>query len=126
MCCSWDIGLIAGVLPVWMLLQPRGHLGGYFLYIALAAGMIGLLFSGQPIQYPEFRGWDVAAKNGTMMSVFPMLMILIACGACSGFHSLIASGTTSKQLRYETDAKPIAYGSMLLEAMVAIIRCRVS
>jgi carbon starvation protein len=131
---TWDVlllgyCLIAGVLPVWMLLQPRGHLGGYFLYIALAAGMIGLLFSGLPIQYDAFRGIDVTAPTldkvpdpeAEVFSMFPMLMILIACGACSGFHSLIASGTTSKQLRYETDAKPVAYGSMLLEAMVAII-----
>lgn len=118
----WDLVLlvycvIAGMMPVWMLLQPRGHLGGYFLYIALAAGLFGLIFSGQPVQYPAFTDWT-SAKDGT---VFPMLFILIACGACSGFHSLIASGTTSKQLKVETDARAIGYGAMLLEAMVAII-----
>lgn len=117
----WDVllliyCLIAGVVPVWMLLQPRGHLGGYFLYIAIAAGVAGLVFSGKEIQYPQFRGWEVDGKT-----LFPYLFIMIACGACSGFHSLIASGTTSKQLKVETDAKPVAYGSMLLEAMVAII-----
>jgi carbon starvation protein len=122
----WDVVLlayclIAGVTPVWLLLQPRGHLGGYFLYIALAAGAFGLLFSGQPIEYPQFRGWTVGNETDGFKSMFPYLFILIACGACSGFHSLIASGTTSKQLKFETDAKPIAYGSMLLEAMVAII-----
>ncbi len=122
----WDVillayCLIAGVVPVWMLLQPRGHLGGYFLYIALAAGAFGLMFSGKPIEYPQFRGWIVGNEVDGFKWLFPYLFIMIACGACSGFHSLIASGTTSKQLKVETDAKPIAYGSMLLEAMVAII-----
>ena len=118
----WDVALlayclIAGVVPVWMLLQPRGHLGGYFLYAALAAGAIGILLGDHSIQYPHFTGW-FHERGGRL---FPMLFITIACGACSGFHSLIASGTTSKQLKRETDAKGIGYGAMLLEAMVAII-----
>ena len=113
--------LVAGVLPVWLLLQPRGQLGGYFLYAALAAGAIGLAFGDVSVQYPAFRGWEVATTGGATATLFPLLFITIACGACSGFHSLIASGTTSKQLRRETDAKPVAYGSMLLEAMVAVI-----
>jgi carbon starvation protein len=122
---TWDVLLliycvVAAMVPVWLLLQPRGHLGGYFLYIALAAGLFGILFSGKPIQYPAFIGFEVASPKGTL-SLFPVLFITIACGACSGFHSLIASGTTSKQLKYETDAKPIGYGTMLLEAMVSII-----
>jgi carbon starvation protein len=112
--------LIAGVLPVWLLLQPRGQLGGYFLYAALAAGALGLAFGGVRIEYPAFRGWEVAGAAGTA-ALFPMLFITIACGACSGFHSLIASGTTSKQLRNECDAKPVAYGAMLLEGMVAVV-----
>lgn len=116
--------LIAGVLPVWLLLQPRGELGGYFLYAALGIGAIGLVVGGSTIQYPAFRGFAVEQKTATgttTQHLFPLLFIMIACGACSGFHSLIASGTTSKQLRKETDAKPIAYGSMLLEAMVAVV-----
>ncbi len=127
----WDVALliyclVAGMIPVWMLLQPRGHLGGYFLYAALAAGAIGLVAAGATAEYPAFRGFsveEVAGKPtpGGINTVFPALFIMIACGACSGFHSLISSGTTSKQLRVETDAKPIGYGSMLLEAMVAII-----
>ena len=111
--------LIAAVVPVWMLLQPRGHLGGYFLYIALAAGAAGVLFGNFPIEYDAFKGWDAVGKGGE--TFFPFLFITIACGACSGFHSLIASGTTSKQLRRETDAKSIGYGAMLLEAMVATL-----
>ncbi len=119
---TWDVLLliyccVASVVPMWLLLQPRGHLGGYFLYIALAAGAVGLLFGGATIEYPAFNGWTTP-KGETL---FPVLFITIACGACSGFHSLIASGTTSKQLRYETDAKLIGYGAMLLEAMVAIV-----
>ena len=119
---TWDILLlayccVASVVPMWLLLQPRGHLGGYFLYVALVAGGVGLLFGGATVQYPAFRGWTTPQGE----TLFPVLFITIACGACSGFHSLIASGTTSKQLRYETDAKLIGYGAMLLEAMVAIV-----
>ncbi len=118
----WDVALliycvVAAVVPVWLLLQPRGHLGGYFLYLALGGGAVGILFGGNTVNYPAFTGL-VSAKGE---SLFPFLFITIACGACSGFHSLIASGTTSKQLRRETDARVIGYGSMLLEAMVAIV-----
>ena len=118
----WDILLliyccIASVVPMWLLLQPRGHLGGYFLYVALAAGGVGLLFGDAKVNYPAFQGWTTPKGE----SLFPVLFITIACGACSGFHSLIASGTTSKQLRKETDARLIGYGAMLLEAMVAIV-----
>ena len=106
---------------MWLLLQPRGHLGGYFLYLALGGGMLGVFYGGLTghgqIEYPQFTSWR--APNGD--SLFPMLFVLIACGACSGFHSVIASGTTSKQLRRETDARVIGYGAMLLEAMVAVV-----
>lgn len=87
------------------------------MYFALAAGAVGLLFGGAAIEYPAFTGWETPQGE----TLFPVLFITIACGACSGFHSLIASGTTSKQLRVETDAKIIGYGAMLLEAMVAIV-----
>lgn len=115
--------LVAGVLPVWLLLQPRGQLGGYFLYAALGAGALGLAFGNVQVEYPMFRGWNPTHPNGigAAVALVPMLFITIACGACSGFHSLIASGTTSKQLRNEMDAKPVAYGSMLLEGMVAVV-----
>ena len=129
---AWDVlllayCLVAGALPVWMLLQPRGHLGGYFLYVALIGGVggiivqaIGGLLGWVPnpprIHYDAFVTWNAA--DGPLL---PMLVITIACGACSGFHCLIASGTTSKQLRRESDAKPIGYGTMLLEGMVAVL-----
>jgi carbon starvation protein len=120
----WDVlllvyCLVAGVVPVWMLLQPRGHLGGFFLYAALAAGIVGVMLGGFVVEYDDFKGWNAVSKNGE--TFFPFLFVIIACGACSGFHALIASGTTSKQLRRETDAKPIAYGAMLLEGMVATL-----
>ncbi|HEX3870465.1 MAG TPA: carbon starvation CstA family protein [Pirellulales bacterium] len=118
----WDVlllgyCLVAAMVPVWLLLQPRGHLGGFFLYVALGGGALGLMLGGDPIEFPAFRGWSASGDRG----VFPFLFITIACGACSGFHAMIASGTTSKQLRKETDARTIGYGAMLLEAMVAIV-----
>lgn len=123
---TWNVALliyclIASLIPMWMLLQPRGHLGGYFLYIALFAGMLGIMLGGHSTQYPAFRGFEVAGADGIAQPLFPLLFITIACGACSGFHSIIASGTTSKQLRSEPDARVIGYGAMLLEAMVAIV-----
>jgi len=119
---SWDVLLLlycfaASVVPMWMLLQPRGHLGGYFLYAVLAAGALGIIFGGKTAQYPVFTGL-VTAKGEAL---FPLLFITVACGACSGFHALVSSGTTSKQIKTETDTKLIGYGGMLLEAMVALI-----
>ena len=110
---------IAGIVPVWALLQPRGHLGGYFLYATLIVAFIGIIFGGFGTQYPAlvktFGGDDFWTP------MFPMLFITVACGACSGFHSLVSSGTTSKQLKKESDSKPIGYGMMLAEGVVALI-----
>ena len=117
----WDVALllyclVASLVPMWLLLQPRGHLGGYFLFLALGAGAVGLLFAGKTVAFPAFKGWD-----STKGPLFPTLFILVACGACSGFHAIISSGTTSKQLKRETDARPIGYGAMLLEGLVAVM-----
>lgn len=108
---------VASLVPMWCLLQPRGHLGGYFLFVSLAGGALGLIIAREPIAYPAFRGWEAVEGK----PLLPMLFITIACGACSGFHSIVASGTTSKQLRTETDAKLVGYGAMLMEGMVAVI-----
>ena len=108
--------LVASVVPMWALLQPRGALGGYFLYAALGVAAIGIAFGGFTIQYPAFIAFNTP---GGMIT--PILFITIACGACSGFHALCASGTTSKQLKKESDAKAIGYGGMLLEGMVACV-----
>lgn len=110
---------IAGIVPVWALLQPRGHLGGYFLYATLVVAFIGVIFGGFETKFPAWTHAFGADDFWTPM--FPMLFITVACGACSGFHSLVSSGTTSKQLAKESDAKPIGYGMMLAESVVALI-----
>jgi carbon starvation protein len=109
---------LASVVPVWTLLQPRGYLGGFVLYSALALGVVGLFFGGYEIRQPAFRGWEVGGMTGTL---FPFLFVTIACGACSGFHGLVCSGTTSKQVARESHARPIGYGAMLAEGFVALI-----
>lgn len=119
---TWALILIvycffASTTPVWILLQPRDYLSSYLLYASLLSGIIGILIGGFDIQYPAFTTWNVP-NVGT---VFPILFITVACGACSGFHSIVASGTSSKQLNKETDAKTIGFGAMLLEGVVAVI-----
>src|SRR5262245_28009036 len=113
---------VASITPMWLLLQPRGLIGATFLYAALAFGVVGTLIGGWSstgelaIQWPAFKGFT----DATGAWLFPFLFITIACGACSGFHSIVSSGTTSKQVQNEADVRPIGYGSMLLEAMVAV------
>jgi carbon starvation protein len=109
---------VASLTPVWALLQPRGYLGGFVLYMALAAGTIGLFFGGFTVKQEAFKGFVAPGATGAL---FPFLFVTIACGACSGFHGLVCSGTTSKQIAREDHCKPIGYGAMLLEAFVAII-----
>ena len=110
--------MAASLLPVWMLLQPRDYLSSFLLYGMMIIAMIGILFSGAKVDLPAFTGW--AGINGNS-SLFPTLFITVACGAVSGFHSLIGSGTTSKQLDSEKDAKVIGYGAMIVESALAII-----
>ena len=109
---------VASVVPVWTLLQPRGYLGGFILYAAIALGIVGVFFGGYEIQQPAFKGWTVPGMTGTL---FPFLFVTIACGACSGFHGLVCSGTTSKQVERESHIKPVGYGGMLAEGFVALI-----
>ena len=110
--------IIGSLLPVWALLQPRGYLGGFVLYAAIAVGVIGIFFGGYSIQQPAFKSFDVGGMTGML---FPFLFVTIACGACSGFHGLVCSGTTSKQLDKESHARPVGYGAMLAEGFVAFI-----
>jgi carbon starvation protein len=111
---------VASVVPLWLLLQPRGYLGGWLLYLTIATGLFGALFGGFDIRYPALNlaGWR-SATTGTPL--VPVLFITVACGACSGFHGIVASGTTSRQLAREADALPVGYGTMLLEALVAVL-----
>lgn len=109
---------VASVVPVWSLLQPRGYLGGFILYAALALGIVGIFFGGYEVQQPAFKSWDIGGMTGTL---FPFLFVTIACGACSGFHGLVCSGTTSKQVDRESHIQPVGYGAMLAEGFVALI-----
>jgi len=122
---QWDVILlaycfVASLIPMWLLLQPRGYLGGWFLYLTILTGLVGALFGGFGIQYPAFNlAGLTSATNGKFL--FPILFVTVACGACSGFHAIVASGTTSKQLKKESDARVIGYGAMLLEGLVAVL-----
>lgn len=107
---------IASILPVQVLLQPRDFLSSTFLYILMATGIVGVLFSSAPIQIDLFSGWN-HPQAGTLI---PILFITVACGACSGFHSIVSSGTTSKQLAKESDIRKVNYGGMLVEGVLAV------
>lgn len=109
--------LVASVIPVWVLLQPRDYISSWLLYIGLGLGFIGLIIAAPKIQAPAL----VTVNSATQGPIWPMLFVLIACGAVSGFHSLVSSGTTSKQLAREGLGKKIGYGSMILEAVLAIM-----
>ncbi|HJS59550.1 MAG TPA: carbon starvation CstA family protein [Vicinamibacteria bacterium] len=120
---TWSVLILlycfaASLTPVWALLQPRGYLGGFVLYMALAVGSVGIFFGGFTVQQEAFKTWQAPGLTG---SLFPFLFVTIACGACSGFHGLVCSGTTSKQIARESHCRPVGYGSMLLEAFVALI-----
>ncbi len=109
-------GFVAATLPVWLLLQPRDYLNSFLLYAFLAAGVIAIFATNPAIQLPAFTSF----KTG-LGYLFPVLFVTVACGAISGFHSIVASGTTAKQLSSEAHIKPIGYGAMLLECLLAVI-----
>ena len=119
--------LAASVAPVWILLQPRDYLSSFLLYFMMIVAVVGIigcgLTGGAHMDIPAFTGFkDTVAPTGTSLGyMFPALFVTIACGAISGFHSLVGSGTTAKQLNSEKDAQPIAYGGMLIECALAII-----
>ena len=123
----WTIVLLiycffASTMPVWLLLQPRDYLNSYLLYAMLAIGLTAVFIVCPTINIDAFAGFTVkAAKGGATMYLFPLLFVTVACGACSGFHALVASGTSAKQLDNEKSIRPIAYGGMLLEGVLAII-----
>ena len=112
---------VASLLPVWILLQPRDYLSSFLLYgmmILAVISIVGGTFTGAAtVEAPAFYGW----KNPAGQPLFPFLFITVACGACSGFHSLISSGTSSKQIDNEKDAQVIGYGSMIIESALGVI-----
>ena len=108
---------VASILPVQTLLQPRDYLSTYILFGSMALAILGLIWVGPELNTPPFRG----AMSEVQGPVWPMLFVLVACGAVSGFHSLVAGGTTSKQLASEMQGKSIGYGGMLTEGVVAVV-----
>ncbi len=109
---------VASIAPVWILLQPRDYLNSFLLYGMIVAAVVGVFFTNPTINLPAFTGFGGINGNSQL---FPVLFITVACGAISGFHSLVGSGTSSKQLDKEKDAKIIGYGGMLIECALAII-----
>jgi carbon starvation protein len=123
---AWSVVLLAycflaSTLPVWLLLQPRDYLNSYLLYAMMGLGFLGVFAAAPAVNLDAFVGWRAPNAKGAMTPLFPFLFITIACGACSGFHSLVASGTTAKQLASERHIRPVAYGGMLLEGVLAIL-----
>lgn len=107
---------IASVTPVWILLQPRDYLNSYLLYVMIIGALLGIVILRPEIQMDGFVGFSVGGQY-----LFPVLFVTVACGAISGFHSLVGSGTSAKQLYKESDAKKIGYGAMLIEGLLAIV-----
>ena len=121
----WTLVLIAycffaSTCPVQYLLQPRDYLNAYLLYAMMVLGILGVFVAHPQLTADVFSGFSVQKGSGTDM-LFPMLFVTIACGACSGFHALVASGTSSKQISSEGSIRKIAYGGMLLEGVLAMI-----
>ena len=111
---------VASLLPVWIVLQPRDYLSSYLLYSMMGIAVLGIMFTNftrtAEFHIPAFTGFST-----NLGYLFPTLFITVACGACSGFHSLVATGTSSKQLKSEEDARLIGYGAMLIESFLAIV-----
>ncbi len=107
---------VASVTPVWILLQPRDYLNSFLLYAMLIGGFVGVIFMNPKLELAPVTGFNI--NNATL---FPMLFVTVACGAISGFHSLVGSGTTAKQIDSEKDIKLVGYGSMLIEGVLATL-----
>lgn len=111
----------ASIVPVQWLLQPRDYLNSYLLYAMLLLGLCSILVYNPEVRLESFVGYEAVTADGHLTEMVPALFILIACGACSGFHALVASGTTAKQVRSENDLLPIGYGSMIIEGVVGVM-----
>jgi carbon starvation protein len=121
--------LVASITPVWILLQPRDYLSSWLLYLSVLGAGLGLLIGGLTGATAVATRWPALVSPSAVTGLgiahigplFPILFITVACGACSGFHSIVASGTTSKQIKCETDSRRVGYGAMLIEGVVAVI-----
>lgn len=111
----------ASVVPVQWLLQPRDYLNSYLLYAMLLLGFVSIIAYNPDIKLDAFVGSVAPVADGSLTPLVPSLFIFVACGACSGFHSLVASGTTSKQINSEKDLLPIGYGAMILEGVLGVM-----
>lgn len=109
--------LVASVVPVWALLQPRDYLNSYLLIAMIAAAVVGIFVANPSINLPAFTSFNVEGTG----NMFPILFVTIACGAVSGFHALVSSGTASKQIKNEKNMLPVSFGAMLMESMLAVI-----
>ena len=112
---------VASTCPVQFLLQPRDYLNAYLLYAMMFFGFLGVFVAHPTLHIDAFAGFSAVGRAGSPDLLFPFLFITVACGACSGFHALVASGTSSKQVSNEKSIRPIAYGGMLLEGVLATI-----
>ena len=112
---------LASTVPVWLLLQPRDYLNAYLLYAMMILGFLGVIVAHPVLHTDAFAGFSAIGKSGHPEYLFPFLFVTVACGACSGFHALVASGTSAKQLDSERSIRPVAYGGMLLEGVLAIL-----
>jgi carbon starvation protein len=131
---TWNLvllgyALVAAITPVWILLQPRDYLSSWLLYLSVVGAGAGLLIGAATGSVAVASQWPAIVRPGDIAALgvpglgplFPILFITVACGACSGFHCMVGSGTTSKQVRCESDTRRIAYGAMLIEGVVAVI-----
>ncbi len=114
-------GFIASVLPVWMLMTPMGYLSSYMKVGTIVALVVGIILVHPNLQMPAFSQYVGGGGPIIPGKLFPFVFITIACGAISGFHALVSSGTTSKMLDKETDARTIGYGAMLVEGLVGVV-----
>ena len=113
--------LIASVTPVWALLQPRDYLNSYLLIFMIVGAVIGVFVANPACNLDAFTAFAIPDANGNPQYLFPILFVTIACGAVSGFHSLVSSGTASKQIKNEKNMLPVSFGAMLMESMLAIL-----
>ena len=108
---------LAAVFPMWFLMQPRDYMSTFMFIGMIIGAVLGLIFAHPSMNLPAFTGF----QNDSLGTLFPILFVTVACGAVSGFHSLVSSGTASKQIKNEKNMLPVSFGAMLMESMLAVI-----